>query len=49
MKLFVLFALAIFNFSIANAEDYDYDGLVSEEPIQVISYEIDPVPLLICT
>ena len=34
-----IFALAICSF--AHAEDYDYDELVSEEPIQVISNKID--------
>ena len=35
-----IFALAIF--SLAHAEDdYNYDVLVSEEPIQVIFYDID--------
>ena len=35
----LIFALAICSF--AHAEDYDYDELVSEEPIQVISNKID--------
>ena len=38
VRLFI-FALAIFK--LANAEDYDYDELVSEEPIQVIFDKID--------
>ena len=37
-----LFIFALSICSLAQAEDdYDYDGLVSEEPIQVIVYEID--------
>ena len=34
-----IFALAAIC-KLANADDYDYDGLVSEEPMQVIFYEI---------
>ena len=34
-----IFALAICSF--AHAEDYDYDELVSEEPIQVVFDKID--------
>ena len=39
MWLFI-FALAIFSLAYAE-EDYNYDELVSEEPIQVISHDID--------
>ena len=43
-----IFALAIC--SLAKAEDdYDYDGLVSEEPIQVIVYENDGLYLTLFT
>ena len=43
-----IFALAIC--SLAQAEDdYDYDGLVSEEPIQVIVYENDGLYLTLFT
>ena len=44
VRLFI-FSLAIFK--LANADDYDYDELVSEEPIQVIFDKIDASFLLL--